>query len=157
MYILWLSFFKDFTYLLMYFLRFAYLFERKHTSKDTGRGRSRLPTEQGAWHGTRSQDPEIMTWAEGRRFSDWATQALRLFFLFLFGQSRPVTYTRPIPARLDTLEHSVATPGRWLLPGRAGLYHRGPALQLHHRPLLWTGSFWVTKGVHLGNFYTGLL
>ena len=27
-----------------------------------GRGRSRFPNKQGAWHGARSQDPEIMTW-----------------------------------------------------------------------------------------------
>ena len=40
---------------------------------DRDRGRSRLPTEQGAWHQTQSQDPEIMSWAEDRHLTDWAT------------------------------------------------------------------------------------
>ena len=39
-----------------------------------GRGRSRLPVEQRTGLGTRSQDPEIMTWAEGRYLTNWATQ-----------------------------------------------------------------------------------
>ena len=52
------------------FLRFIYLLEHAHKQ---GRGRrggrerdssSRLRTEHGAWHGTRSQDPETMTWAK---------------------------------------------------------------------------------------------
>ena len=36
---------------------------------------SRLPAECGAWHGAQTQDPEIMTRAEGRYSTDWATQA----------------------------------------------------------------------------------
>ena len=46
---------------------FIFLKERK-------RGSSRLPTEQGAWFGAQSQDPEIVTWAELRCFTDWAPQ-----------------------------------------------------------------------------------
>ena len=42
---------------------FIYLFkkESEHGQGWRGRGRSRLPTEQGASHGAPSQDPEIMT------------------------------------------------------------------------------------------------
>ena len=43
--------------------------------RSRGRGRIRLPTEQGAWCGAQSQDPEIMTWAKGRPSTNWATQA----------------------------------------------------------------------------------
>ena len=40
-----------------------------------GRGRRRLHADQGAPHGDWSQDSEIMTWAEGRRLTNWATWA----------------------------------------------------------------------------------
>jgi len=59
---------------LLFFLRF-YLFiwqrERESTSRENsrGRGRSRLPAKQGARCGARSQDPEIMTQAKGRRLT----------------------------------------------------------------------------------------
>ena len=59
-------FFKDFMYLLEK--------ERAYTQAGRGRGRSRLPTEQGAWCGAQSQGPGIMTWAERRRLTNWATQ-----------------------------------------------------------------------------------
>ena len=55
--------------------------ERKHElggGNDRGRGRSRFLNEQGA----RSQDPGIMTWAEGRCLTDWSTQA-PLFLILL--------------------------------------------------------------------------
>ena len=39
-----------------------------------GRGRSRLLAEQGALRGAPSQDPKIMTWAEGRHLTNWAIQ-----------------------------------------------------------------------------------
>jgi len=55
-------FFKDFIYS---FDRDRHS-ERGNTSRVSGRGRSRLPAERGAWCGARSQDSEIMTWAEGR-------------------------------------------------------------------------------------------
>ena len=45
------------------------------TSRGRGRGRSRLPAEHRVTHETQSQDPGIMTWAEGKRLTDWATQA----------------------------------------------------------------------------------
>ena len=35
-----------------------------------------LPPEQGAWHGAQFQDPGIMTWAEGKHPTSWATQAI---------------------------------------------------------------------------------
>ena len=52
-----------------------YLRERERDNKReherrAGRHRSRLPTEQGAWHRAGSQDPEIMTWAKGRCFNN---------------------------------------------------------------------------------------
>ena len=49
--------------------------ERECKQAHRGRGRRRLPTEQGASFGAWSQDPGISTWAEGRRLTDWATQA----------------------------------------------------------------------------------
>ena len=59
------------------FLDFIDLFEREGESKgrEKGRGRSRLPTEQGTRLGAPSQDPRIMTHAKGRRLTDWTTQA----------------------------------------------------------------------------------
>ena len=39
-----------------------------------GRGRSRLPAEQRAQQGAPSEDPGVMTWAEGRCFTTWVTQ-----------------------------------------------------------------------------------
>ena len=51
--------------LLLFFTDFINLFERERDrtsrKRETGRGRSRLPTEQGAQCGAQSQDPEIMT------------------------------------------------------------------------------------------------
>ena len=38
------------------------------------RGRSRLPVEQGAWHGARSQDLGISTQVKGSCLTNWATQ-----------------------------------------------------------------------------------
>ena len=46
-----------------------YLLERERApaggKAGRGRGRTRLPEEQGAGFGARSQDRRIMTWAEG--------------------------------------------------------------------------------------------
>ena len=56
---------------------FIYLVrERENTSRSRGRGRerSRLSTEEEAWCGAQSQDPEIMTWAKDWHLTDWATQ-----------------------------------------------------------------------------------
>ena len=44
--------------------------ERKQACRGKGRGRGRLPMEQGAQWRAWSQDPEIMTWAEGRHLTD---------------------------------------------------------------------------------------
>ena len=52
-----------------------YLTGRESTSRGSWRGRSRFPVEQGAWWGAPSQDPGIMTGAEGRHSTDEATKA----------------------------------------------------------------------------------
>ena len=56
---------------------FIYLTERAQTGRAAGRGRgrSRLPDEQGAQCGAQSRDSGIMTSAQGRGSTDWATQA----------------------------------------------------------------------------------
>ena len=47
-----------------------------------GRERSRPSSEQGAQFRAQSQDPEIMTWAEGRNLTEWATShPLKIKFL----------------------------------------------------------------------------
>ena len=57
-------------------IHFIYFFETEREKRnrrgETGRGRSRLPAEQGARCRASSQDPEIMTWAKGRHSIDWA-------------------------------------------------------------------------------------
>ena len=72
------------TYFMFYWFSFEdfYLFiwRRKRESTWAGRnsherGRSRLPAEQETWHGAPSQDAGIITWAGGRRLTDWTTQA----------------------------------------------------------------------------------
>ena len=66
---------------------FIYLTERERSQagREAGgrRGGSRLPAEQRAQPGAQSQDLEIMTWAEGRGLTHWATQAPLLFFSLL--------------------------------------------------------------------------
>ena len=57
-------------------LKKMYFRERAHKlERDRGRGRSRLTTEQGAWHGGWSQNPGIMTWTKGKCLTNWTTQA----------------------------------------------------------------------------------
>ena len=56
---------------------FIYLTESKN--RESERGRSRLLTEQGAWHGAWSQDPRIVAWVKGRRSTNWATQVSLLY------------------------------------------------------------------------------
>lgn len=65
----------------LFFFKKYYLLldrEREHTRAQTravsGRGRGKLPTKQGAWYKTQSQDGGIMTRADGRRFTNRATQ-----------------------------------------------------------------------------------
>ena len=62
-------------YFLFIFLEdFIYLFMKDtERGRDIDRGRSRLPAEQGAWYGAQTQDPGIITWAEGRCLTNWAT------------------------------------------------------------------------------------
>ena len=47
----------------------------RRRERGRSRGRSRPPhRQQGAWRLAPSQDPGIMTWAEGRCITHWATQ-----------------------------------------------------------------------------------
>jgi len=79
------------------FLKRFYLFicQREivweHKQREAGRGWSRLPTEQGAWCGTQSQGPGIMTWAEGRHSIDWATQVFWCIFIWHSQQPSDIT------------------------------------------------------------------
>ena len=61
------------------FLKILFIREREgewaQAGGAAGRGRRRLPAEQGARSETQSQDPKIMTPAEGRSLTDWVTQA----------------------------------------------------------------------------------
>ena len=82
-YTIWILSYKDHCKIVIFSHKmnalFIYLFiwqrlreresERGNTSRGSGRGRSRLPTEQGAWCRAQSQDPGIMTQAEGRGFN----------------------------------------------------------------------------------------
>lgn len=59
---------------------FIYLRERERERESTsrqrgwGRVRSRPPTEQGDRFPWDLKDPDILTWAEVKRLTDWATQ-----------------------------------------------------------------------------------
>ena len=65
---------------------FIYLRQRAEVRRKVkGRGRNRLLAHQGAQIGVWSQDPGILTWAQGRHFTYWATQVPQKFpFLFFF-------------------------------------------------------------------------
>ena len=75
----------------IFFSMFIYFWEKEtqcewERGRERGRHRirSRLqgPTcQHRAWHGLKLMGHEIMTWAEVRRWTDWATQALLDFFL----------------------------------------------------------------------------
>ena len=70
--------FYHFIYLFLKILFiYYYLFEgeRESMSRVRGRGRSRLLTEQGTGCRATSYHRGIMTWAQGRCLTDWATQA----------------------------------------------------------------------------------
>ena len=56
--------------------RFLFIYLREKTNRGKGREKrtSGLPTEQEGQYEAESQDPKIMTWAEGRCLTDWATQ-----------------------------------------------------------------------------------
>ena len=82
-------------FVLFIFLRFyLFIWHRESTSRGSGRQMEREkqfplqswdPSSWGAWRGAgwaRSQDLGIMTWAEGRWLTNWATQ-VPLFYLLL--------------------------------------------------------------------------
>ena len=89
-------------FLFIYFLKILFIYsteietdsERGNTSRGTGRGRSRLPTEQGVRYGAWSQDPGITTWAKGRCLTDWATQAPKgtTYFCTCFNQTHFLSF-----------------------------------------------------------------
>ena len=59
--------------------------KRKHEQgRSWGRGRNRVPAEQGAWRGVQSQESEIMTWDKGGHLTGWATQVPPLPLLCTF-------------------------------------------------------------------------
>ena len=66
-------------YHLLFLFKILFIWEREKEHKQ-GEGQ-RKREKQGAWSRTRSQDPGIMTWAEGRCLTQWATQVL-LFYHF---------------------------------------------------------------------------
>ena len=87
------SIFFSFAFMTSYFIidrlifkDFIYLRERRRERawarwRGRQRGRSRLPTEQGAWHGPWSQN--LRSWPElheGRCLTDWATHAPDILF-----------------------------------------------------------------------------
>ena len=59
---------------LSYFFKILFIYLRR--GEHTRRGRSKKPAV-----GFEYQDPEIMTWAEGRHSTDCATQTLSYYFL----------------------------------------------------------------------------
>jgi len=68
-------------HIFFFFLKILFIYLREtewETENMRGRrvrGRGGLPAEQGARCGTRSRDSGIVTWAEGSRLTNWATQA----------------------------------------------------------------------------------
>ena len=70
---------NEYSFLLFSFKDFIYLFQRERKRSQVGSGERAeaegdSPTEHGARCGAGSQDPRIMTWTKGRRFTNWATQ-----------------------------------------------------------------------------------
>ena len=52
--------------------------------------------EQGGWCGTWFQDPEIMTWAEGRHLTDWVSQVPQIHgLLVILIKLRQLTWSNP--------------------------------------------------------------
>ena len=74
-------------FVVCFYLGFLFIWERRRDSdrehKLRRRGRSRLPTEQGAWCGAPFQDPGIMTWAKGKRLTNWSPRCLLLLLIIL--------------------------------------------------------------------------
>ena len=86
------------TQLFFIYKDFIYLWERAQAgARGREGGRSRLPTEQGAKYGAWSQDLGIMTRAQGRHLTSWATQVPRLSFLFrLVTHPHSTNFSSPI-------------------------------------------------------------
>ena len=74
----------DIFFLKIFLKIFIWHREQAHTAAEWQAKReseSRLPAEQGAQCGSLFQDPGIMTWAEGRRLTNWATQVPQKWLL----------------------------------------------------------------------------
>ena len=69
---------------ILLFFKILFIWERVSESTNRWEGQrereKQTLAEQEAPSGTRSQDPVVLTWAEGRWFTDWATQVPPLFF-----------------------------------------------------------------------------
>ena len=106
------------------FYLFVCLFERED-EQSVGKGRSRLTTKWGAQFGPWCQDPEILTWAEGRRLTVWATQVPSESFLML----RPGVPRAPKCSGIS--RKTACIPGRWSTRCRSGLQSQD---QSNHPP-----------------------
>ena len=74
-----------------------FIWERESISRGRGRGRSRLPAEQRAL--CQGLYPRIMTWAQGRCLTDWATQAPIKSFKSFVDSISPCTFKDQNPPR----------------------------------------------------------
>ena len=76
----WIHIYSNLRVFLFFKILFTQKRERAQVRESMSRGRgegrwtSRLPTDQGASHRAKSQDPRIMTWAKVRCLTDWATR-----------------------------------------------------------------------------------
>ena len=95
-------------------LLFIHWTERESTQVGgRGRGRSKLPAEQGAaCGGSPPQDPEIMTWAKDRSLTNWATQVSQNICLYISSVPNSVLYV---------FMHAAATTGFVVSIWAAGL------------------------------------
>lgn len=73
--------------LLLFFKDFLYLLESRRESMSQGEGQSErekhTPCWAGSLTGALSQDPEILSWAKGRYFTDWATRHPSKHFILI--------------------------------------------------------------------------
>ena len=98
--------FSAFTFLCFFFLRlFVCLFdrerEREHKQRQQRKREKQTSHRAGSPTGTRSQDPGVMTWAEGRPFTNWGTQVY-LTSLCCWTRPCPTPSTDPQSTAGDT-------------------------------------------------------
>ena len=112
--------------------------EHKQGGEQMGR-RSRLLSEQEPGCGASSQDPGIMTWAEGRPLPNWATQAPQSVLVFKFSDSKLrkkflefILWFTPCPP-IHIASHQVSV--RMMVEGDVGWM--GSSVTLMHSLLFW--------------------